>query len=316
MVAKLHLYEAFGILRQPEKRRAYDRSIGLVAEPVPTTFVVPSRGAFSFAADARQQVVEQPDVVQPEVVQPEPVAIDEPPERTDGRVMGEAELHVLLERIRADGRAEKAALSSKPRRPQDWRRLGIAAGALIVGAGLVGGIAGVSGSAPEPADGTSVNVPLPEPATSLTSSDPSGDFDAEAEAQVRAENLAAAKRMAALHRKIDQLIIPPEMQAETPKAPTKGAEARPEATPAVADTGVDPLAPKPEAETAVAAQMPLSKATIARTIEKIGYPCGDVASIATVDAGGGVFKVSCSSGHSYRAAPTAGRYRFKKWSGA
>ena len=51
-------------------------------------------------------------------------------------------------------------------------------------------------------------------------------------------------------------------------------------------------------------------------IEKIGYPCGNVSSIAPVDAGGGVFKVSCSSGHAYRAAPTAGRYRFKKWGGA
>jgi hypothetical protein len=59
----------------------------------------------------------------------------------------------------------------------------------------------------------------------------------------------------------------------------------------------------------------LPKAAIARTIQKIGYPCGGVSSVAAVDAGG-VFKVTCSSGHSYRAAPVGGRYRFKKWSGA
>jgi hypothetical protein len=58
--------------------------------------------------------------------------------------------------------------------------------------------------------------------------------------------------------------------------------------------------------------MPLPGPVIARTISRIGYPCGEVASTSTGD-GPGVFKVTCTSGHSYRAAPVGGRYRFKRW---
>jgi hypothetical protein len=53
---------------------------------------------------------------------------------------------------------------------------------------------------------------------------------------------------------------------------------------------------------------------IARTIGRIGYPCGQVA--ATSAAGTpGVFTVTCTSGHSYRAAPVHGRYRFRRVAG-
>jgi hypothetical protein len=58
--------------------------------------------------------------------------------------------------------------------------------------------------------------------------------------------------------------------------------------------------------------MPLPKAVIARTIGRIGYPCGQVASTTAVDGASGAFKVTCTSGHSYRAAPVRGRYRFRR----
>jgi hypothetical protein len=32
-----------------------------------------------------------------------------------------------------------------------------------------------------------------------------------------------------------------------------------------------------------------------------------------VDGKAGVFKVTCTSGDSYRAAPVRGRYRFSRW---
>jgi hypothetical protein len=58
----------------------------------------------------------------------------------------------------------------------------------------------------------------------------------------------------------------------------------------------------------------LPNAVIARTIGRIGYPCGQVA--ATSAAGTpGVFTVTCTSGHSYRAAPVHGRYRFRRVAG-
>jgi hypothetical protein len=58
--------------------------------------------------------------------------------------------------------------------------------------------------------------------------------------------------------------------------------------------------------------MPLPKPTIARTLHRIGYSCGSVASTSAVDGQAGVFTVTCTSGQSYRASPQHGRYRFKK----
>jgi hypothetical protein len=57
--------------------------------------------------------------------------------------------------------------------------------------------------------------------------------------------------------------------------------------------------------------MPLPNAVVARTIERIGYSCGEVASTSPME-GDGVFKITCTSGQSYRAAPVHGRYRFKR----
>ena len=61
---------------------------------------------------------------------------------------------------------------------------------------------------------------------------------------------------------------------------------------------------------AVEASLPLPKAVIARTIERIGYRCGDVA--AATAAGPGAYKITCTSGQSYQATPVRGRYRFRR----
>jgi hypothetical protein len=61
--------------------------------------------------------------------------------------------------------------------------------------------------------------------------------------------------------------------------------------------------------------MPLPSAVIARTIHRIGYPCGQVAATSAVDGSPGVFNVACSSGQSYRATPIRGRYHFRRVSG-
>ena len=71
------------------------------------------------------------------------------------------------------------------------------------------------------------------------------------------------------------------------------------------------LAETPAVEPA-SAKMPLSNATIARTIGRIGYPCGRVASTTALETAG-VFSVTCTSGHTYRAAPVRGRYHFRKY---
>ena len=145
------------------------------------------------------------------------------------------------------------------------------------------------------------------------------------------------------------LKVPPAdalpITTEPPPAPApKVAEARPErrARAALAETPVEPTRPSLEidlpAEQAqvVPAQMqatateqageeipyvevkprkmPLPNAVIARTIGRIGYPCGQVAS-TTSGGAPGVFKVTCTSGHSYRASPVRGRYHFRRLGG-
>ena len=49
------------------------------------------------------------------------------------------------------------------------------------------------------------------------------------------------------------------------------------------------------------------------TIGHIGYSCGSIAS-ATPVGSDGVFTVTCTSGHSYRASPVRGRYHFRRLS--
>ena len=62
--------------------------------------------------------------------------------------------------------------------------------------------------------------------------------------------------------------------------------------------------------------MPLPNKVVARTIERIGYACGEVASTTPVEgAGSGVFTVTCTSGQSYQARPVRGRYRFRRLGG-
>jgi len=60
------------------------------------------------------------------------------------------------------------------------------------------------------------------------------------------------------------------------------------------------------------ASMPLPSSVVARTIKRIGYACGSVASTSAVEGSPGVFTVTCTSGHSYQATPVKGRYRFRR----
>ena len=115
----------------------------------------------------------------------------------------------------------------------------------------------------------------------------------------------------------------------TPHHPIAAAASKPEETEVAsttsdADGGVDarPAAPDPLAaaadpapagvEKAAAATLPVAATVMARTIERIGYACGSVASATPAEAAG-VYKVTCTSGDTYRAAPVHGRYRFRRW---
>jgi len=179
----------------------------------------------------------------------------------------------------------------------DWRKVAAVLGWPILGVAMIGGIAGWAaniGRHDAPTDALKVALPPSE---------------------------------RALKQPESALIIPPSMEGEI-EAPARNPAAEISITrPATATAArTDPPAPIPDETqatspagqalpTAVAsASMPLSNATIARTIGRIGYACGQVASTAPA-GGAGVFKVTCTSGHAYQARPVGGRYRFKRWTG-
>jgi hypothetical protein len=101
----------------------------------------------------------------------------------------------------------------------------------------------------------------------------------------------------------------PELKAPPPETPVP--EQPKEASERKPAEGKKAPTPPPES-----APFPLPGAVVARTIERIGYPCGAVASSASVEAPAGerAYRITCTSGRSYRASDRSGRFRFREWS--
>lgn len=92
---------------------------------------------------------------------------------------------------------------------------------------------------------------------------------------------------------------PPKTAAKAPAPPAKTPE-----TAAKADTD----APKP-----AAARLPLSNERIAQTIQRIGYACGEVTGATAVEGEPvPTWRITCSSGDSYRGTNRGGNMRFRK----
>ena len=281
---------AYETLRNAARRRDYDRTIGLHIGPEPRAWgftVAPPRWmpvAASIPTVPPAQAPEPHVELRPTPPMPKPV---ERPQRPDPEPLADLYERMEIERSR-EFRENRFA----------WKRPAMAAGGLLVGAGLIGGLAGFSvkdnaqGAKSEPA----LSVPLP---------------DAKAPADV----LPASAQPASL--------ITPELPrtAAVPKARRSPAPQR--STGWADDIAKNLSADAPAVEQAtvaegqvanvVQASLPLSKSVIARTIERIGYSCGDVAS--SVPAASGAFIVTCSSGGTYQAKPVRGRYHFRRVAG-
>jgi hypothetical protein len=108
----------------------------------------------------------------------------------------------------------------------------------------------------------------------------------------------------------------PRGDESTPASPAAQADVQPSASTAVDSGSASPADTAAGDSTPVAAsgaKLPLPNATVARTIERIGYACGEVVSTSAAEGGApGVFKVTCSSGDSYQATPLHGRYHFRR----
>ena len=314
-------------LRDPARRKAYDRSIGIFPEPAPTQWKV---GAVRWSGTPLSATAMKFSAAQPAAV-PTPARAEraesaEPkPEPRTAPFIAAA----LREPVQPDpyvevSRTPPPLLEPRPS-PEpafdaaepgaiEWRRIGIAGGGLVAAVALVGAWAGWEA-------GNDIDSPAPAPAVTLAVP-PANAVAAEAPEltppaagarsgpQVRAvaragRSTTAAPPKPALPRPVELTSAEEQELASSPFVESVAGQVQ-GAEQAIAQAAAESQPARP-----VAASMPLPDRVVASTIRRIGYPCGAVTSTTAMESAG-VFKVTCTSGHSYRAQPVRGRYRFKR----
>jgi hypothetical protein len=299
---------AFETLRNPVKRRAYDASIApALDEPEPAPAPVPETGpdpevklmfpreGWPVTPSTRIGSMELPAIdALPRMAEKDaPTPCLAPPLQAEAPRVSEPQL---------DYRPAEGRFRYLEQAPVEWRRPAAVVGALFVGVAMIGAGLGwyaSRGIAPAQAE-DSVTFPIPKSEAPL------------AEAPPQTAAVAVAVKAKPEHR--TRPAGPPARahRAAPVSEPVVAEEQRADDVPDIPSETVAALASQP-AEAATA--MPLPDSVIARTIGRIGYACGEVASTTAIDGAPGVFKVNCASGDSYRAAPVRGRYHFKRWSG-
>ena len=336
VVRLAQLSVAYETLRDPAKRRTYDASIGLGREPAAAP---PKISPFIGASviDRSPNAPVQPRAPLAEQARSEPrvavfiaASLREPSNRSEQTAATPV------------ARAEAAPPSGRAIDPTSTpvdERLEIEEGRLSIGrtgATLTAGVIGVAilafaAALPErnpnrlPVRGgeaePGLTVPVP-PATpnndSLVASQPlatptTSTASTSSRLQARPTRAAPQRKprptpwlavndkqpAAAISDKGEGQPLPTQAVAQQSSKASPAAE-----TPAAA--------PDPAPVTVPAATLPLANATIARTIERIGYSCGRVVSATGIEGAAGVFNITCSSGDTYRAAPVRGRYHFRR----
>jgi hypothetical protein len=307
---------AYQTLRDPAKRRAYDESIGLRREPPPPS--PPPRPYITNAIFVRPPAVRAGAAPKPEphtVATPPPQPIMPEPAPTAPLMVAQAafaELAAPTDAAPAPPLPRIAMrLSETPFEAEDepvsLNRTIAIAGSLILAVGIIGAWAGSEA-------GQDAQEVKPKAAVTMR-------VPAATSAQAKAEP-GTAEAVPILHAQPEPRprAMPQRALPAVATATAEPAQAPPDRT--VADQNRfarDSIAQATEAEplalesppAVVAASLPLSDATVARTIQRIGYSCGKVASTVAGE-GAGVFTVTCTSGQSFQARPVRGRYHFRR----
>ena len=312
---------AYEVLRNPAKRKAYDEALGIGrpkvapaavsfrisarvvgAPPEPqvetdTRTLASERAVGSFIA----QSLRPPEAASPEP-RPEPEA--QAPRPIPPRVDPPARSFVPA-----------AALPEDEAGDSGFNRTALAAGGAVLAVVVIGAWAGLQAGTPSDAlpEKAAVSAALPK-ATPATRAPANGVLDpAVAE---RAAPVAFAGLRTRHARPAAKPAPGADRLAEVGQSLHKYYETTgPDGTPeiAVADAPAASAAAETPAPAEVTpASMPLPSSVVARTIKRIGYACGSVASTSAVEGAPGVFTVTCTSGHSYQATPVKGRYRFRR----
>jgi len=203
--------------------------------------------------------------------------------------------------------------------------------AILMLSGLMLGACGSSGSEPAAKDQGSAGVTLELPAPEPYRPEPDGKVSipeapapaAEDAAAVEAENADAdadgppqAPEAATTQTKAPEKA--PAKKAAEKKADDKersaaAAGAAPSAEKSAAGAGRNKS--DSDAVATRAGRPPLGDAEIARTIDRIGFPCGRVVSSEAVVSAQGIYKINCSSGEAYQGTTKQGHLFFRPWTG-
>ena len=290
---------AYETLRDPIKRRAYDAALGLKPEPQPR-YAATARWAgtpFIGAALARPTDDRAAAEVEPPA-EPRTASFIAASLRDPVGPQPEPEAKPRAEPERSP-HAEELRLGDAEDRPVEWSRTAMLGAALVGAVVFLGALAGwQAGKGEQQPQAVTAALPPPKPRPATASPAPAPRV-----AEARPLRIA---RAAAAPARIKHSSAPPTASlSEDPLA------AQPEPN-RIAETATEPAttAESPAVETAAA--MPLSNAVIARTIERIGYACGQVSSTSAVEGARGVYTVTCTSGAFYQAKPVRGRYHFRR----
>jgi len=328
---------AYETLRDRIKREAYDVSLGLKPKPASPPPAAPEWSSYSMRASASPapqsakgpspRAVPKADPPPRAEARPEPkvspfVAAASPGEPTNADFReARPKPSEPVEQLRRPEAAVKPRLDHSPggdllhfdeaqrfrfdrAELSQWKLPALGAGALIL-AVTVGAWTGLeAGNDNEQAlaeNSVTMKVPaakpLPEIAGSPLTIPPS---EAEVEPQ-------QPRRPAATPAGVERARQP--LQNDLPDTQDETAQS---SLSELSEVGAEQATDESQAIQATAAKLPLPNAVIARTIGRIGYPCGQVVSTTSMDGAPGTFKVTCTSGHSYRASPVRGRYRFRR----
>lgn len=287
---------AFDRLRNHAKRRAYDEALGLRPEQTPrvSPSVISLRMSANFGGLGSASLAQpKPTVASP--VPEQPIKrIPEPQDRSKKPTCDHlASREVQVPEFLTGGSTPKRYAPVRKQSVVDWKYPAFALGSLILGAALMGAWAGAQAEdTTQDPQGPATTVALPPakspdardaPVTSSPSTEPEFISPAVIErARQRIRTKASVDRRAG---------------SGALETPVSGA--------------ADVVGSQPRA---LATSLPLPDAVIARTIERIGYACGGVASATPVEVDDpGTYKVTCTSGQSYQARPVYGRYHFRRW---
>jgi hypothetical protein len=313
---------AYETLRNPARRRTYDAAIGVNAPPQPQQARPPAawRAQAQFiaapAATARpaEPLVDAPVDTGPalppflatalrELAEPAPLKSQardavRAPSGAGPRV---APFSAPPAMVAAP--LDQADEADDEEGAAPWKRIAVPAAGLVAVVGLIGAWAGWQSQASPVAP--RAEAALLAPPTTFAVGDP---------AQAAADPVLDKGKPAAVATRSPHRVRRAERAQPASRLAGIDRQLAPQPEVAAAETAAEPAPAYPVAEAApakaVAASMPLPNSVIARTIGRIGYPCGSVASTSQIL--GKTFTVTCTSGHTYRAAPVGGRYHFRR----